>query len=148
MELILLKEVEKLGDINDVVTVKSGYGRNFLIPQGLAVIANKSNLKSLKERVRQHDAREAKMLGTYQEIADKLKEAVIKIGAKAGTSGKIFGSVTNLQLADAIKEQIDLEIDRKKIVLLEDVKELGVYSATVSLHKEVEGKITFEVIAD
>jgi len=148
MDIILLKDVDKVGDKHTVVTVKDGYGRNYLIPQKLALIANKSNLARLAELRRQEEAREAKKVGVYQEIADKLKDTVIKIGAKTGTSGKIFGSVTNVQLAQALKEQHDIDVERRKIELEDEVKELGTYKAKLNLHKEVETIMTFEVVSE
>ncbi|MDX1476361.1 MAG: 50S ribosomal protein L9 [Saprospiraceae bacterium] len=148
MEIILLQDVENLGDKHEVVTVKDGYGRNYLIPQKMGIIANRSNMARLAELKKQEEAREAKMISTYQEIADQLKATVIRIGAKAGTTGKIFGSVTNVQLAQAIKDQLGIEIERKKIEVPEEVKELGSYSADLHLHKEVEAKVNFEVVAE
>lgn len=148
MDIILLQDVDKVGDKHEVVTVKDGYGRNYLIPQKLAIIANKSNLARLAELRRQEEAREAKKVGLYQDIADKLKDSILKIGAKTGTSGKIFGSVTNLQISQALKDQFEVDIERRKIELEEDVKELGTYTAKLNLHKEVEASVTFEVVAE
>ena len=148
MEIILLQDVDNLGDKHEVVSVKDGYGRNYLIPQKLGIIANQSNMARLAELRKQEEAREAKMISTYQEMADQLKSTVIRIGAKAGTTGKIFGSVTNVQLAQAIKDQLGLEIDRKKIEVPEEIKELGSYTAELHLHKEVDAKISFEVVAE
>lgn len=148
MDIILLQDVDKVGDKHEVVTVKDGYGRNYLIPQKLAIIANKSNLARLAELRRQEEAREAKKVGLYQEIADKLKGSVLKIGAKTGTSGKIFGSVTNVQISQALKDQFEVDVERRKIELEEDVKELGTYTAKLNLHKEVEASVTFEVISE
>lgn len=148
MEIILLQDVDNLGDKHEVVKVKDGYGRNYLIPQKMAIIANRSNLARLAELRKQEDAQQAKMISTYQEIADKLKATVIKIGAKAGTTGKIFGSVTNVQLAQALKDQLDVEVERKKIELNDEIKELGSYSAEVHLHKDVEATLNFEVVSE
>ncbi len=148
MDIILLQDVDKVGDKHEVVTVKDGYGRNYLIPQKMAIIANKSNLARLAELRRQEEAREAKKVGLYQEIADKLKDSVLKIGAKTGTSGKIFGSVTNVQISQALKDQFEVDVERRKIELEEDVKELGTYTAKLNLHKEVEASVTFEVVAE
>ena len=148
MDIILLQDIDKVGDKHEVVSVKDGYGRNYLIPQKLAIIANKSNLARLAELRRQEEAREAKKVGLYQEIADKLKDTVLKIGAKTGTSGKIFGSVTNVQIAQALKDQHEIEVERRKIELEEDVKELGTYTAKLNLHKEVEASVTFEVVSE
>jgi len=148
MEVILLKDVSKLGSINEVVTVKNGFGRNYLIPQGLAIIANKRNKNILNDKIRTEEALIEKMLDKFKAIESKLTANVIRVGAKAGTSGKIFGSVTNIQISQAIKDQLNLEIDRKKIELLEDVKNLGTYSAKASLHPKVQPTFTIEVFAD
>ncbi len=148
MEIILLQDIEKVGQKHTIVTVRDGYGRNYLIPQGLALVANRANRSQLDNLKRREGAQEAKMLGEYQLIADKLKGTVVKIGAKVGTSGKIFGSVTNVQLATALKEQLDLEIDRRKIHVPEDVKEVGEFEAVVDLHKSIDSKVRFEVVAE
>lgn len=148
MEVILLQDIDTLGEKHEIVKVKPGYGRNYLIPQKIALLANASNLARLNELKRQDAAREAQMISTYQEIADKLKGTVLKIGAKAGTSGKIFGSVTSVQIAQALKEQLDIEVERRKIELEEEVKMLGAYTADLKLHKEVEAKINFEVVKE
>jgi large subunit ribosomal protein L9 len=148
MQVILTKNVDNLGKANDVVKVKPGYGRNYLIPQRFAIIANKRNMAQLDEMVRKQEAESAKELAEYQAIAGKLDGVVLKIGAKAGTSGKIFGSVTNIQLAEAMKAQASVEVDRKIITLLEEVKELGTYTAEVVLHPEVKFNISFEVTED
>lgn len=148
MEIILLKDIEKVGDKHTVVTVKNGYGRNYLIPQGLALIANESNRKRLAELRRREAAQEGKMKDAYQAIADSLVGKVLKIGAKAGTSGKIFGSVTAIQLSAALKEQFDVDVPRRKIQLPDEVKELGEYVATLNLHPEVTAPLSFEVIGE
>jgi len=148
MDVILLKDVDKLGYINDVVNVKNGFGRNYLIPQKLAVIANPANRAKLDERLDKERARRQQMLGVFQVIEGKLKDAVIKIAAKTGTTDKIFGSVTNVQLAAAIKEQLDVEIERRDIKLNEDVKTLGEYTAIANLHPEVQAEINFVVFDD
>ncbi len=142
------QDVEKLGLKNDLVTVKPGYGRNYLIPQGLAVVANAGNRKAWEELQKQNDRREEKLMQELQTVVDKLKSASITVGAKAGTSEKIFGSVTTLQLADSLKKQLGISIDRKKITLPEDVKMLGEYTATVNLHKDLEVELKFEVVAE
>ena len=148
MDIILLKDLDKVGDKFDVVKVKNGYGRNYLIPQGLALIANDTNMRRLADFRKREAAKEAKMVGVYQAIADKLTGKVLKIGAKAGTSGKIFGSVTNIQIAAALKEQFDIEVKRKKIELTEDVKNLGEYKVNLNLHPEVKPVLDIEVVAD
>ncbi len=148
MDIILLKDIEKLGDKHDIVSVKPGYGRNFLFPQGLAVNANAVNRKKRDEIIAEEEAKEAARLDEYKVMAAKLDGKVVKIGVKAGTTGKIFGSVTNVQLAHAIKDQFDVEIERKKIVLPEEVKELGTYTATLNLHKEFTSKVDFELVEE
>jgi large subunit ribosomal protein L9 len=148
MEIILLKDIEKLGDKHDIVKVKPGYGRNYLIPQGLAVNANAVNRKKRELIIAEDDAREAARLDEYKAMAAKLEGQTLKIGVKAGTSGKIFGSVTNVQLAQALKDQFDLDIDRKKIHLPEEVKEVGTYTADLHLHKELTAKVAFELVQE
>lgn len=148
MNIILLEDIEKVGDKHTIVKVKDGYGRNYLIPQGLAIIANATNMEKLNTLKEKEDAEEAAKLGVYQEIADRLKGQTLKIGAKAGTSGKIFGSVTSIQIANALKEQLDLEVDRRKIQLPEDVKDLGTYKFVLNLHKQVQPEVEFEVVAE
>lgn len=148
MEIILLKDVEKLGYKYDVVTVKNGFGRNYLIPQKLAVIANASNKAKRDEIVDKYEAEMAQRVDEFKAMATTLSGTVLKIGAKAGTSGKIFGSVTSIQLVQAIKEQLGLEVERRAIDMVEEVKNLGTYKAVAKLHKEVQADINFEVIAD
>ena len=148
MEIILLKDMEKLGDKHDIVKVKPGYGRNYLIPQGLAVNANAVNRKKRDVIIAEDDAKEAARLDEYREMAAKIEGKTLRIGVKAGTTGKIFGSVTSVQIANALKEQFDLELERKKIHLPEEVKEVGTYKANVNLYKEVSTEIEFEVIAE
>ena len=148
MDIILLKDIEKVGDKHEIVTVKDGYARNYLIPQGIAIIANKPNRAKLDEIKAKERADLEARISEFQEIADKLKDKVLKIGAKAGQSGKIFGSVTNIQIANAIKDQLNLDIERKKIVLPEDIKELGTYTASLNLHPKVDANVSFEVVAE
>lgn len=146
MEVILLQDVAHLGKQNDLVKVRAGYGRNLLLPKGLAALATESQRKQLEERLKQDARREEKIMSQLQLIVDTLKSTVFQVGAKSGTSGKIFGSVTNVQLADAIKKQKNINIDRKKITLAEEVKNLGTFTANVNLHKDVEVAISFEVV--
>lgn len=148
MDVILLKDIEKLGDKHDVVSVKPGFARNYLIPQGIAKAANKSNLKTRGHMLRREELKEEAKLSDYQELAKSLEGKVLRIGAKAGMEGKIFGSVTVIQLSQAIKEQLDMDIDRKKIKIVEEVKTLGSYKAEVHFHKEVVGLIAFEVVGE
>ena len=148
MEIIILSDIEKLGDKHEIVTVKPGYARNFLIPQGHAIVANVSNRRSLAHLIRQEDAAAAKHMGEYQDILTKVQAVTLKIGAKTGTSGKIFGSVNNVQIAAAIKDQIGVEIERKRISIPVEVKELGEYEAIIELHKQVKGPVKFEVVSE
>lgn len=148
MEVILTQDLKNLGNQNEVVKVRSGYGRNYLIPKGLAVIANESNKKMLNETIKQRAYKEDKFKNEAQQIADRLKDIVIKVGAKVGESGKIFGSVNALQLSEALKLK-GFNIDRKLIFLEEEhIKSLGNYSAQINLHKEIKVKLNFEVIAE
>ena len=137
-----------MGSKLDIVSVKAGYGRNFLIPQKMAIIANKTNRANLDERVRRQRAAEDRIIEQHKATAAKLDGQTLKIGAKAGTSGKIFGSVTNVQIAQAIAELVGIDVERRKITLLEEVKNLGDYVAKVQLHNDVEFNVNFEVFAD
>jgi large subunit ribosomal protein L9 len=148
MDIILLKDIENLGTKFDVVSVKPGYGRNYLIPQGFAKVANISNKKHNEEIKKQQSAKIAKLIEDYRVLAEKLKATKIVVGAKAGTTGKLFGSVTNIQVAEALKKQFDLTVDRKRVHIIGEVKEVGTYKATVNLYKEVTTEIEFEVIAE
>ncbi len=148
MDIILIQDVDNLGGANEVVKVRNGYARNFLIPQKFAVEASPSNLKQLAEKRKQIEKKEAKMLSAINEVIAKLKEGALKIGAKSGTSGKIFGTVTSLQLARAIREQKGYEIDRKKITLPDEVKELGAYKATIDFGNGHSTELDFEVVAE
>lgn len=148
MEVILLNDVAKLGDKNDLVKVKPGYGRNYLIPQGLATVANASNKRAWEDMKRQDARREDKLMKELQTVVEKLQGATVKVGAKAGTSEKLFGTVTSLQLADAIKKQLSIPIDRKKIQMPDEVKTLGTFVAVIDLHKDVKVDLNFEVIAE
>ena len=148
MEIILIQDVDNLGGANEVVKVRNGYARNFLIPQKFAVEASPSNLKQLAEKRKQIEKKEQKMLSAINEVIAKLKEGALKIGAKSGTSGKIFGTVTSLQLARAIREQKGYEIDRKKITLPDEVKELGAYKATIDFGNGHSTELDFEVVAE
>lgn len=149
MEIILKQDVLNLGYKDDTVNVKNGYARNYLIPQGFAIAANETTKKVHAENLKQRAFKEEKLKKEAQKIADALKEVTLKVGAKAGTSGKIFGSVNNIQIADAIKEQFNYDVDRKKILVDGDaVKELGTYTAKVHLHKEVQFSVKFEVVAE
>jgi large subunit ribosomal protein L9 len=148
MEIILKKNVDKLGYKDDVVTVKAGYGRNFLIPQGYASLATESAKKAHAEVMKQKSHKESKVKEEAEAIAAKLEGLTVKVAAKVGEGGKIFGSVTTIALADALKAE-GVEIDRKSLKIeTEPVKELGVYKATANLHKEVLKSFDFEVVAE
>jgi large subunit ribosomal protein L9 len=148
MEVILKQDMDNLGYADEIVKVRSGYARNFLIPRGLATIATESNRKMLTETMKQRAHKAQKIAGDAQAVAKQLEAIVLKIGAKVGESGKIYGSVNALQIADALSKH-NVVVDRKKIHLdSEHIKTLGTYTATVNLHKDVKAKITFEVIAE
>ncbi len=148
MEVILTQDVAKLGKEGEMVKVRAGYGRNFLIPQRFAVVASGSAKKDFEEKVKQEGRREEKMLQEINKYVETLKSTMFKVGVKAGTSGKLFGTVTTHQLAASIKTQKSINIDRKKITIPEEVKMIGTYTATIDLHKDVSVTINFEVIAE
>jgi large subunit ribosomal protein L9 len=148
MQVILIQDVNNLGGINEVVSVKNGYARNFLIPGKLAVEASPSNMQQLNERLKQQHKKEAKMLAEVTLVIAKLKEAPVKIGAKTGTSGKIFGSVTAVQVSRAIRDQKGYEIDRRKIHILDEIKELGTFKAKVDFGNGNETELELEVVAE
>lgn len=148
MEVILIKEVDNLGGINEVVKVKNGYARNFLIPRKLAIENNPSNHKQLEERLKQVRKKEAQMLAEINSVIAKLNEGPLKVGVKSGTSGKIFGSVTALQISRAIREQRGYEIDRRKITLPDDVKEIGTFKASIDFGNGKQAEVEFELIAE
>ncbi len=148
MEVILKEDVPNLGQKDDIVDVKKGFGRNYLIPKGYAEIATKSAKKVHAENLKQRAHKEAKQKEEALEIAEKIKAKKIKIGAKTSSTGKIFGSVNNIQLAEAIAKK-GFDIDRKKISIREEpVKEVGTYTAVIKLHKEVVVELPFEVVAE
>ncbi len=147
MEIILKEDIKGLGYKNDVVTVKPGFGRNFLIPKGSAIMATESAKKVVAENVKQASHKAVKVKNDALEIAEKLASLTIEIKAKVGESGKIFGAVTSLQLSDVLKDK-GFTIDRKKISFKGDVKELGEYVASVDLHKEVKQELKFKVISE
>ncbi|GAA4346904.1 50S ribosomal protein L9 [Hymenobacter saemangeumensis] len=147
MEVILKDDVKGLGFKNDQVTVKSGYGRNYLLPQGLAMLADKTNKKIVAENVRQAAHKADKIKGDAQAIADQIGDMVLEIPAKVGESGKIFGRVTTLQLAEALKSK-GIEVDRKRLSFDSDPSAAGDYTATALLHKEVKHSVKFRVVAE
>jgi len=148
MQVILIQDVNNLGGANELVTVKNGYARNFLIPKKMAVEANPSNLKQLEERQKQQAKKEAKLMAEINNVIAVLRDGLLKIGAKTGTSGKIFGSVTSVQIARAIREQKGYEIDRRRITIIDEVKELGTYKAKVDFGNGNETELEFEVVAE
>ena len=148
MEIILLQDVTNLGSKDDVVVVKNGYGRNYLIPQKLAILATTSSKKVLSENLKQRAHKEAKLKEEALKQAEILKTISIVIGAKTSSTGKIFGSVNNIQVAEALKEK-GFEVDRKQITIKEDsIKEIGKHTAKVKFHREVVVELEFEVVAE
>ena len=148
MQVILIQDVNNLGGANELVNVRNGYARNYLIPGKFAIEASPSNLKQLEERRKQMTKKEDKLLAELNNVISVLQGVPLKIGAKTGTSGKIFGSVTSVQIARAIKEQKGYEIDRRKIHIVDDVKELGTYKAKIDFGKGQEIEVEFEVGAE
>ena len=148
MDIILIQDVDNLGGKNELVKVKNGYARNFLIPNRFAVEANPSNRKQLEERLKVAKKKEDAMLAQINSVIAKLQEGPVKVGAKTGTSGKIFGSVTPLQISRAIRDQKGYDIDRKKISINEDVKELGTYKAAIDFGNGNHSEVEFEVVAE
>jgi len=148
MEVILIQDVDNLGGINEVVKVRNGYARNFLLPNKMAIEANPGNRKQLEERMKQLKKKEEKMLAEINSVIAKLTEAPLKIGAKSGTSGKIFGSVTSLQISRAIREQKGYDIDRKRINITDEVKELGTYKAHIDFGNGQNADVEFEVVGE
>src|SRR6188768_4348775 len=148
MDVILIQDVDNLGGANELVKVKNGYARNYLIPRKLAVEASQSNVKQMQEKLKQAKKKEDKMLAEVNSVIAKLQEAPLKIGAKTGTSGKIFGSVTSLQISRAIRDQKGFEIDRKRITIPEDVKELGTYKAVIDFGNANHTEVDFEVVGE
>lgn len=145
MEIILKEDVKNLGYKDDIVSVKGGYGRNYLIPQGIAIIASPSNKKMIEENIRQASHKADKIKKDAEALAQKLEGTTLQIPAKAGETGKIFGSVTTLQIADALQDK-GYEIERKRININSDIKSLGDYTATIDLHKEVHPEINIQVV--
>ena len=149
MEIILKKDVTDLGYAHDVVTVKDGFARNFLIPQGQAVMATEPNRKINAEDLRQKSFKAQKTRNEAELVAKSLENTTVKIGAKAAETGKIYGSVNAIQIADALRDQFKIDIDRKKIhVDGESIKEIGNYTANIRLHKDILVTINFEVVAE
>lgn len=147
MQVILLEDIVNLGYKDEVVTVKNGYGRNYLIPQKKAVIASESAKKVLEENLRQRAHKLEKIKKDAQDLASKLEGIALIIGAKTSSTGTIFGSVSNIQVADELKKK-GFDIERKKILIKDPVKEVGNYKAILKLHKEISVEIPFEVISE
>ncbi len=148
MEVILLQDIQNLGSKDEIISVKDGYGRNYLIPQKMAIVANESAKKILAENTKQRAHKEAKLVEEAQALAAKMEGMSVTIGAKTSSSGKIFGSVNSIQLAEAIAK-LGFEIERKQINIKEDsIKEIGKYTAKIKLHKEVYVDFDFEVVSE
>ncbi len=148
MDVILKTDVAKLGHKDDIISVKPGYGRNYLIPNGIAVLATESARKELAESLKQRAHKLAKIKQDAEELAAKMEGISLTIGAKASSTGKIFGSVNSIQIAEALKAK-GFDIDRKIILIKEDnIKDLGKYTAVVKLHREVSVNVEFEVVAE
>ncbi len=147
MEVILKQDIQGLGYKYDTVTVKPGYGRNYLIPKGLAMVASRSNKKMISENLKQMAHKAEKAKNDALELSEKMKDLVLNIGAKVGESGKIFGAVTTLQIADVLRDK-GFEIDRKKISFPVQPKEVGEYVALIDLHKEVKHELAFKVVPE
>ncbi|HIG58357.1 MAG TPA: 50S ribosomal protein L9 [Flavobacteriales bacterium] len=148
MDIILREDVKNVGNKNDIISVKTGFARNFLIPNGKAIVATESARKVVAEVVRQQSHKAAKAMEAAQGVVDNLNNLTVKIGAKAGESGKIFGSVNNIQLAEAI-QAAGYDVERKQITLSNDtIKELGSYEAKVKVYKDVFATVKFDVVAE
>ena len=147
MDIILKEDIAGLGYKYDVVNVKNGYGRNFLIPKGLAMVASSSNLKMVEENLKQMAHKAEKIKADAEAIAEKIAKVTLTVKAKVGESGRIFGAITTLQISDALKEK-GIDLDRKKISFNSEVKSVGEYTATADLHKDVKEEIKFVVEAD
>lgn len=146
MEIILKKDVANLGNADDIVTVKSGYALNYLIPQGFAILATESAKKVLAENIRQRAHKEAKLRADAEALAARIAEATVKIAVKVSESGKIYGSVTTAQIAEALVAA-GIEVDKKDITINDTVKELGTFEASVKCYKDIKGTVKFEVVA-
>ncbi len=147
MNIILLEHIEKVGAKHEVVTVKDGYGRNYLIPQGLAIVANKTNMAKLDGMKKQADKKESAMISTYQALLAKTEGQTLKITAKAGESGRLFGSVSATDLVKALAA-IGVDAEKRHIIMPEEVKELGAYTAVLKYHPQVSGDVAFEVVTE
>lgn len=148
MQVILIKDVDNLGGANEMVDVRPGYARNFLIPQKFAIEASAGNKKMLEERQKVATKREEKLMAEVAKVTEVLKASPVKVGAKTGTSGKIFGAVTAIQIARAIREQKGYEIDRRRITITDDVKEVGTHKASIDFGKDNVVEMEFEVVGE
>jgi large subunit ribosomal protein L9 len=148
MNVILIKDVDNLGAAHEMVEVRPGYARNYLIPGKYAIEANAANTKIMEERRKQLKKKEDKLMAEINEVTEILKAAPVRVGAKTGTSGKIFGSVTAIQIARAISEQKGYDIDRRRITILDDVKEVGIYKVSIDFGKDKVVEIEFEVVSE
>lgn len=146
MQIILLTDIANLGHKDDTISVKPGYGRNYLIPQGHAILATEAAKKVVAENIRQRAHKEAKLKAEAEDLAAKLADVKLTVGAKTSTTGKIFGSVNNIMVSEALTAK-GFNIDRKKI-MLKEVKEIGTYTATIKLHREVKIDVEFEVVSE
>lgn len=147
MDVILKEDIKGLGYKNDTVSVKPGYGRNYLIPQGLAIISNRSNAKMIEENIRQAAHKAEKIKNDAEATAAKIQSLTIEISTKAGESGKIFGAITALQVADALREK-GIDVDRKKVEFKAPIKSIGEHQATIMLHKEVQPELALNIVAE
>jgi len=147
MNIILLEHIDKVGAKHDVVKVKDGYGRNYLIPQGLGIVANKPNLARLEGMKKQGSKKEAIIIAAFKEVVAKMSGLKVKIAAKAGENGRLFGSVTAQHLSNALRE-MGVDAEKRIIDMPEEVKELGAYTATLKFHPEVEATLKFEVVQE
>jgi large subunit ribosomal protein L9 len=148
MQVILIKDVDNLGAAHEMVDVRPGYARNYLIPEKFAIEASGANTKVMEERRKQLQKKEDKLMAEIANVTEVLKAAPVKVGAKIGVSGKIFGSVTAIQIARAIREQKGYEIDRRRISIVDDVKEAGVHKASIDFGKNNVVDIEFEVVSE
>ncbi|MFM2386475.1 MAG: ribosomal protein [Bacteroidota bacterium] len=148
MQVILIKDIDTLGQTNEVVKVKPGYARNFLIPQKFAIEASAGNLAVVNQKVKAAQKKEAALLSAIADVSAKLKDGALKVTAKAGEGNKLFGSITNTQLARAVREQKGYEIDRKRISIIDEVKTLGTFKAHIDLGQSEPVEVEFEVAAE
>ena len=146
MQIILLTDIANLGHKDDIINVKPGYGRNYLIPQGYAILATESSKKIVAENIKQRAHKEAKLKAEAEELATKLEAVKLTIGAKTSSTGKIFGSVNSIMIAESLQAQ-GFDVDRKKI-MLKEIKEVGTYTAVIKLHREVKVNDEFDVVSE